>query len=245
MHSRTVQWTLVVLLTMAISQIFAQEKTIRLKKGQVLSIIGATFHSREAQQKARPAYFSKVFPLAQKYSFSPQINFTRDAANNDDFLPDAFGIHTWNSQQQRKIFQKEKIWPSLKALRPEYWKHLRIATFEINENQTITFQNGKVYQFYYIWFYGYEKDQVNFEKYRSNMKKTSGELGGKSIIRLKGDGFEALNNDRCPDLIGIIEWPNVEAHQQYLASKAFQENQHLFQAAVAEYQSYLAHANFE
>ena len=228
-----------------LSALVAQDKTIHLKKGQLLDLVAAHYHNAESQQKSGPAYLSKVFPLAQKHGFTPQITFNTVNFKEAHFSAGGFGLYSWPSVQHLQTFAEEKTWPALKASRPNYWKNLRINHFEVKEDMTLNFKKNKVYRITYIWLFGYQDDDQNLEAYLNPMKKVIERLGGKYILSFKNGGinFESLNNDRTPNRVAITEWPDEKTHQLYLKSPEFKKNKQHFFSAVAEFEAFNVKAN--
>jgi uncharacterized protein (DUF1330 family) len=231
---------------MAITLIFiffksnSQEKVVQLKEGSVISFIASHFHNQEAQQKAS-AYFEKVFPLAQKYSFRPLIRFNTQEVRNNHFMASGFGIYSWDSQKHFDDFHKEPDWPPLKATRPLYWKSLRSVHLKIDENMKLVFKNTKVYRITYIWLHDFENAKETLENYIMPMRQVIHRLGGRFVVGFDSatiKSMSCLNNDRLPDRIAITEWPDEKTHDKYISSTEFKEKSKHFFASVAEFEAF-------
>ena len=233
-----------ILLTFFLSNIVqfsnAQEESIELKKGNMLSFIATHFHSPESQQNAQE-YFNKVFPLAQKHTFKPLIRLNSLNLEERHFTASSFGIYSWDTKKNFDDFHNEPEWPELKATRPRYWKTLRSVHIEIDSNQTLNFYAGKVYRITYVWLHDFENAEGNLEKYLSPMRKVIERLGGRYVLAFGHENITAmssLNNDRKPDRIAITEWPNSTVHEKYIASPEFKEYSKFFFSSVAEFEAF-------
>ena len=226
---------------------YAQEKVIKLEKGNVLSLVAAHYHSREAQQQAS-AYFDEVFPLAQKHTFKPLVTFNTIELKQRHFMAGGFGLYSWNSKKDIDAFRKEEKWPELKASRPQYWKNLRSVKVNIQQDMELRFSADKVYRITYVWLHDFDNAADNLDKYVAPMRAVITRLGGKYIMSFDSSsiiGIDALNNDRTPDRVAITEWPDTETHDQYISSREFQANKKYFFASVAEFEAFDVKANIE
>ena len=212
-----------------------QDFTIHLKKGEIFDIVAAGPKSAEAFQNARKEYFPKVFPLAQKHGFKSLGNlYNTEAGKEKHFNPSAFAFFTWPSMKHLISFDKEESWPLIKSTRPKYYTHLRVNHFPVKEDMSITFKKGKSYSVLYMWNYGFVTDTKNFYSYIKHVNPILEHHGGKVIASFTGGTFEALNNDRKPDRITIIEWPDKQSSISYTKSPERNKYDDLFKRVVAE-----------
>jgi|GEM_PF-6640360 len=217
-----------------------QDVNLELKKGMVVSFIASHFHSPEAKQNAG-AYFEKMFPLAQKHSFTPLVQFNTLELQQNHFMASALGIYSWDSQKHFDAFHNEESWPELKSTRPLYWKNLRSVHITIKEDRTLRFYSDKVYRITYIWLHQFENSSENLEKYVSPMRKVIDRLGARYIVTFDSSELKSmsnLNNDRIPDRIAITEWPDIDTHKQYISSPEFKEYSKFFFSAIAEFEAF-------
>ncbi|WP_431121047.1 hypothetical protein [Flagellimonas flava] len=218
----------------------AQEREVVLEKGMIVSFIASSFHNQESQQNAS-AYFEKVFPLAQQYSFKPLVQFNTIQVVERHFMASVLGMYSWDSQKQFDGFHNEKSWPELKATRPLYWKNLRSVHIKIRDAKTLRFSTDKVYRITYIWLHDFKHSGENLHKYLIPMRKVIHRLGGRLVVGFDSReiaSMSSLNNDRIPDRIAITEWPNENTHQQYIASPEFKEYSKFFFSSVAEFEAF-------
>ncbi len=239
---------LITLILLLISNLVsAQPQSVSLKKGQVISFIAAHFHNAEAQKKAG-VYFQKVFPLAQKHSFTSKVVFNALEIKEQHFTAGGFGIYTWDSRDKFDAFNNEKEWPALKATRPQYWKNLRSVHINVKKDRELNFDKNKVYRITFIWLHDFYNSEENLNKYLKAMRPVINRLGGKFVIGFNSEeifGFSALNNDRMPDRVAITEWPDEETHQKYISSIEFKDNKKYFFASVAEFEAFDTKARVE
>ena len=231
---------LVIFLGIIVQLSNAQDESIALKKGNMLSFIASHFHSAESQENAQE-YFNEVFPLAQKHTFKPLIRFNTLNVQDRHFMASSFGIYSWDTKRNFDDFHNEPAWPELKATRPKYWQTLRSVHIEIDSGQTLDFYADKVYRITYIWLHDFENAEENLEKYLRPMRKVIERLGGRYVLAFGPENIMAmssLKNDRKPDRIAITEWPDHTVHEQYIASPEFKEYSKFFFSSVAEFEAF-------
>ena len=64
------------------------------------------------------------------------------------------------------------------------------------------------------------------------------EQRGRVVASMTGGSYATLDGQEPPDFMGIIEWPDREAHKKYLASQTFAQNKALFQGSVKRFEAF-------
>lgn len=222
----------------------AQERSIRLGKGQLVSFIASKM--KTGMEEKRNLYFSKVFPSAKAYGFKKigAFDILKSTTETRGFVQnfqsgDTLELFSWTNQKAYKDFEKRTTdWSKMKAMRPEIWEELRIQRMPVQKDATLTFKKNKVYRFVSIWL---NKDKPeDLQAYLDSVKETRENLGGKYLIEWKGVGhYHSLAEpDRIPDRVWIIEWPNDGSHERYLQSEAFRQNVRLFASGVSKFDAF-------
>ncbi|WP_298532678.1 hypothetical protein [uncultured Algibacter sp.] len=180
----------------------SKQHQITLKKGELFLVISSI--TKPGAQEAMNAYFQKVFPIASKNGFKPLANLTIDKVVAGSYRPNNFfGLYKWPNQKASEAFLKELPNSELKPMRLKVWDELKQPGIIIEQETTLTFNEGKVYEITMLW----DKKKIKNKKIEKHK--------GKILFSATVSGYEDLTSGNAPQHIAIIEWNSEAEAKKY------------------------------
>ncbi len=193
---------------------------LEFKKGERLTLV--LVEDREHGEELRKHYLSKTFSMAESYGFKPLQDFkvTKNLLGEDKMR--AAGLYSWPSVEQSNAMRNYKNYTEyLKPLRPLVWQEMVVIDFDIKKSMAVDIYPERSYTIAKVWF----NDKKKYKQYYKETQALRDELGSKIVLKFSVDEYSTLRKDnKSPDMVVMLEWPDEHGPEKYLEASRFQEN---------------------
>ena len=195
---------------------------ITFEAGKAIEIAFASIRNGFETQ-LQEEYFPKVIPLAGEYGGRPIGKFAVEKIPFGHIQCDAMMFFEWPSVDAYVDFTQDARFQPLRPIRDEALAYLNNGNFfSIDETATVSLSQDNAYLLFGAWLD--QKNVAHAEVFQENVASEQERIGVKRLARL-----QHLANSPGPfrpDFVGMTEWPNSEAFQDFLKSDVYKENVH-------------------
>jgi len=208
---------------------------VKLKKGELLSIISVIPNQGEAAEAARTQYYQTAFPLAERYGLKREGQLRVVAAPTGQHKSEGIILYSWPSMAAEAGVEAEAAWPEIKALRPKAWDDLRIFTDELDENLTLTFAPDKTYTLAMAWTN--PENPNDYDIYMDGIKDAVSEVGGRFVYKMFDPKFESHKlKDGAPGQVTLVEWDSPQGLADFRKTAGFKANAKYLTSGVTRFE---------
>lgn len=165
-------------------------------------------------------YFSKAFPLAQKYGLKKLITFKIDKTEHGPDQAKQWGFFEWPSQEKYEAFQKDPDYQKLRPIRDSLMSSLKLTLLKAKETKTVKIEANKRYEVFGAWLNRHNA------KHLGEYFKVAGPFVQSRGANFPVD-FEIVGSPENyyfkPHKFGFVAWPDASVKKAWFDSEDFRK----------------------
>ncbi len=213
---------------------------LTVAKGQYLSVIMS--ETKPDGDAVRQSYYSKAFPLGQKFGLKREVLLKIDNAVVSDYKPSALTFFSYPDEASEKQLTKQPEWPAIKAQRPKAWNELRIYSAAMQDDLDWRFDPTKYYSLVVAWT-NPDKPE-DYQRYLNGIEKAVHKAGGRFIYKMKAPKMEAhATSLKAPNQLTFVEWDAPNGFAKVQQTDDYKASQPYFLSGVTNVEFYYMSVN--
>lgn len=222
---------------------YVKEAKILFKTGKVIEIAYATVEGGK-EAHLNKEYFSKILPIAAKYGGKMLGSLQVTAVVDGEVTPQMIAIFEWPNVEARDKLLADSKAKKLFPIRDAVLTSIKLAYFTVDNDVTVTFKEGKTYEFFNAWLTPEaEKLLPEYFKKSDTVKKKYGPPNFVASLKpLKG--LPAADYLLQPHMSGIVEWNSTNAYYGLIADPEFKKAAPLLMKSLTRIDGIHAKFNF-
>ncbi|WP_422345914.1 DUF1330 domain-containing protein [Parasphingorhabdus sp.] len=219
------------------NQATAAATSLKLKKGQVLSIILP--QAKADASEARQQYYKQAFTLGAKFGLQREAVLAMDDVIISDYKPSGLIFYSYPDAASEKGLSSAPEWPAIKAMRPGIWQELKIYTAELDSDLDLNFDPDKSYTLVVAWLNPENPD--DYQRYLKGIEPAVAAAGGRFIYKMFNPQYEAngsTNTNTAPGQLTFVEWDTLDGFTKVRTSAEYKANARYFGTGTTKVEFY-------